>query len=31
MARSADLFLDNMKRYLGGKPLLNEVDLQAGY
>jgi phosphoglycerate dehydrogenase-like enzyme len=31
MARSANLFLDNMKRYLGGKPLLNEVDLQAGY
>jgi phosphoglycerate dehydrogenase-like enzyme len=31
MKRSADLFLDNLKRYLGGKPLLNEVDLQAGY
>lgn len=31
MARSGDLFLDNLKRYVGGKPLLNEVDLQAGY
>jgi D-2-hydroxyacid dehydrogenase (NADP+) len=31
MARSADIFLDNLKRYLAGKPLLNEVDLQAGY
>jgi phosphoglycerate dehydrogenase-like enzyme len=31
MARSADIFLDNLKRYVGGKPLLNEVDLQAGY
>jgi len=31
MQRSADLFLDNMKRYLGGKALVNAVDLQAGY
>jgi phosphoglycerate dehydrogenase-like enzyme len=31
MARSADIFLENLKRYLAGKQLLNEVDLQAGY
>jgi len=31
MRRSADLFLANLKRYLGGKALVNEVDLQAGY
>jgi len=31
MQRSADLFLSNLKAYLGGKPLVNEVDLQAGY
>jgi phosphoglycerate dehydrogenase-like enzyme len=31
MARSADLFLENLKRYLASEPLLNEVDKQAGY
>ena len=31
MARSAGIFLDNLKRYGAGKPLLNEVDLRAGY
>jgi phosphoglycerate dehydrogenase-like enzyme len=31
MARSADLFVQNLKRYLAGKPLINEVDKQAGY
>src|SRR3989442_4567153 len=31
MARSADLFVRNLKRYLAGEPLINEVDKQAGY
>ena len=31
MARSATIFLQNLKRYREGKPLLNEVDLQHGY
>lgn len=31
MQRSADIFLANLKRYLADKPLINEVDLQAGY
>lgn len=31
MARSADLFLQNLKRYLADEPLINEVDKQAGY
>jgi len=31
MARSAGIFLDNLKRYRAGKPLLNQVNLQAGY
>jgi len=31
MARSAGIFLDNLKRYRAGKPLLNEIDLTAGY
>jgi len=29
--RSAELFLDNLARYLAGSPLRNVVDLQAGY
>src|SRR5436309_3037121 len=31
MPRSADLFVHNLKRYLAGEPLINEVDKQAGY
>ena len=31
MERAAALFIDNMKRYLASKPLLNEVDKSAGY
>lgn len=31
MARSAGIFLDNLKRFRAGKALLNEVDLPAGY
>ena len=31
MARSADLFMQNIKRYLASQPLLNEVDKEAGY
>jgi len=31
MARSADLFLQNLKRYVAGEPLINQVDKQAGY
>jgi phosphoglycerate dehydrogenase-like enzyme len=31
MARSADIFLKNLKLYLADKPLLNEVDRSAGY
>ena len=31
MARSADLFVQNLKRYVAGKTLINEVDKQAGY
>ncbi len=29
--RSADLFVENLRRYLDGEPLLNRVDLEAGY
>jgi phosphoglycerate dehydrogenase-like enzyme len=31
MSRTADMLLINLKKYLAGKPLLNEVDLKAGY
>ena len=31
MGRSADIFLNNLKLYLAGEPLINEVDKQAGY
>jgi len=31
MGRSAEIFLNNLKRYLAGEPLINEVDKQAGY
>ena len=31
MTRAADLFMDNLKRYVAAKPLLNEVDKTAGY
>ena len=31
MARAADIFMNNLKRYLAAKPLLNEVDKTAGY
>jgi phosphoglycerate dehydrogenase-like enzyme len=31
MAKSADLFVQNLGRYLKGEPLLNEVDKEAGY
>src|SRR5256712_4699651 len=31
MERAADLFIANLKRYLAGGPLINEVDKQAGY
>jgi phosphoglycerate dehydrogenase-like enzyme len=31
MARSGDLFIRNIRRYLKGEPLINEVDKQAGY
>jgi len=31
MAKSADLFLQNLRRYAAGEPLLNEVDKAAGY
>ncbi|MEK7798920.1 MAG: NAD(P)-dependent oxidoreductase, partial [Acidobacteriota bacterium] len=31
MARSADLFLQNLKRYVADGPLINQVDKQAGY
>jgi phosphoglycerate dehydrogenase-like enzyme len=31
MARAADLFLQNLKLYLAGRPLINEVDKSAGY
>ncbi len=31
MALAADLFLENLKRYLAGGPLLSEVDKEAGY
>src|SRR2546426_552084 len=30
MERAADLFIANLKRYLAGGPLINEVDKQAG-
>ncbi len=29
--RSADLFLENLRRYMAGEPLLNVVDKKAGY
>jgi phosphoglycerate dehydrogenase-like enzyme len=29
--RAVDIFIDNLKRYLAGQPLLNVVDKQAGY
>lgn len=29
--RATSLFLDNLKAFLAGKPLKNEVDLTAGY
>jgi phosphoglycerate dehydrogenase-like enzyme len=29
--RQLDLFLDNWARYVGGKPLINQVDKNAGY
>ena len=31
MERSAEIFMKNLKLYLAGKPLINEVDKQAGY
>ena len=31
MARSGDLFIRNLPRYLKNEPLINEVDKQAGY
>lgn len=31
MARSADLFLQNLRRYLASEPLLNEIDKESGY
>ena len=30
-ARAADLFAENLERYLKGEPLLNTVELEAGY
>jgi phosphoglycerate dehydrogenase-like enzyme len=29
--RAMDLFMENVKRYLSGAPLLNRFDLQKGY
>jgi phosphoglycerate dehydrogenase-like enzyme len=29
--RVTDLFVDNLKRYLGGEPLRNQVDMERGY
>jgi hypothetical protein len=29
--RESALILDNIRRYLGGSPLVNVVDLDAGY
>jgi phosphoglycerate dehydrogenase-like enzyme len=29
--RGADIFLDNLRRYVGGEPLANVVDREAGY
>jgi phosphoglycerate dehydrogenase-like enzyme len=29
--RGADIFLDNLRRYVGGEPLVNVVDKDAGY
>ncbi len=29
--RETELILENTRRYLGGEPLLNVVDKQAGY
>ena len=31
MTQASDLFIDNIRRYLGRQPLLHEVDKQAGY
>jgi D-2-hydroxyacid dehydrogenase (NADP+) len=31
MARVSDIFLDNLERYLAGRPLVNVVDKDAGY
>jgi phosphoglycerate dehydrogenase-like enzyme len=31
MGRAAELFMANLKRYVAGEPLINEVDKQAGY
>jgi phosphoglycerate dehydrogenase-like enzyme len=31
IARAAELFLRNLDAFLGGRPMENEVDLQAGY
>ena len=31
MGRSAEIFISNLKPYLAGEPLVNEVDKQAGY
>src|SRR2546426_6896851 len=30
MGRSAEIFLNNLKCYLAGEPLINEVDKQTG-
>ena len=29
--RATDLFAENLRRYLNGEPLLNQVDKQQGY
>ena len=29
--RAADVFVENLRRYLAGQPLLNQVDLEKGY
>ncbi|MEK7848251.1 MAG: NAD(P)-dependent oxidoreductase, partial [Chloroflexota bacterium] len=30
-ARASDLFCQNLRRYLAGQPLLNQVDFAKGY